>query len=215
MQRLSYLSGPAFVVLAVVSIVGIGGRTPGNDASAAKLASFYDTNQVRQALACFILAASVPFLVFFGIALARATSVEAGPTGFWSQVVFAGTILEAGALLVVVLVHFALVDAANNLEPGALQSINALDANDWVAFNPALGVLMLGAAGAFLSAGTLRWLGWIALPLGIALFIPFADFFALIATLLWIAVAGIALARRQASSDYVAAPTQRAAPARL
>jgi hypothetical protein len=206
-KRLAPLSGLVFVVLAVIAVVGIGGSTPGNDASAAKLASFYADNQVRQGLACFILAASVPFLVFFGIALARAASSSEGPTGFWNQVVVAGTILEAGALLVVVLAHFALVDAANNASPGALQALNALDANDWVAFNPALGVLMLGAAGALLTAGMLRWLGWIALPLGIALFIPFADFFALLAGLLWIAVVGIALARRADAPGYVAAPS--------
>jgi hypothetical protein len=206
-KRLAPLSGLVFVVLAVVAVVGIGGSTPDNGASAAKLASFYDANEVRQFVACFILGAAVPFLVFFGIALARAASPTEGQAGFWNQVVFAGTILEAGALLVVVLAHFALVDAANNASPGALQAINALDANDWVAFNPALGVLMLGAAGALLTAGKLRWLGWIALPLGIALFIPFADFFALLAGLLWIAVTGIVLARRAGAPDYVAAPS--------
>jgi hypothetical protein len=45
---------------------------------------------------------------------------------------------------------------------------------------------MLGAAGLLLSAGIMRWLGWIALVLGVAAFIPFADFFALLATLAWI-----------------------------
>jgi hypothetical protein len=205
-KRLAPLSGLVFVVLAVVAVVGIGGSTPDNSASAAKLASFYDDNEVRQAVACFILAASVPFLVFFGIALARAASSSEGPAGFWNQVVFAGTILEAGGLLIVVLAHFALVDAANHASPGALQALNALDANDWIAFNPALGVLMLGAAGALLTAGMLRWLGWIALPLGIALFVPFADFFALLASAAWILATSVVLHRQPAVPAYAPTP---------
>ena len=47
--------------------------------------------------------------------------------------------------------------------------------------------MMVGAAGALVSAAVHRWL-WIALVLGVAAFIPFADFFALLATLVWIVV---------------------------
>jgi hypothetical protein len=67
--------------------------------------------------------------------------------------------------------------------------------------------MLLGAAGLLLSAGVLRWLGWIALVLGISPFIPFADFFALLATFLWIVVAGIALAREPAGDRHAVAPS--------
>ena len=65
-----------------------------------------------------------------------------------------------------------------------------------MAFNPALGVMLLGAGGALLAAGSLRGLGWAAVVLGLAAFVPFADFFALLLTLVWIVVTGIAVARR-------------------
>jgi hypothetical protein len=68
-----------------------------------------------------------------------------------------------------------------------------------MAFNPAFGVLMLGAAGVLISARTLPWLGWVALVVGIAAFVPFADFFALLATLLWIAATSVILTRRAAA----------------
>lgn len=52
--------------------------------------------------------------------------------------------------------------------------------------------MMLGAAGSLLgTARGYRWLGWAALVLGIALFIPFADFFALLLTLIWIIVTSV------------------------
>jgi hypothetical protein len=56
---------------------------------------------------------------------------------------------------------------------------------------------MLAAAGAALTVARLlpRWLGWAALVLGVALFIPFADFFALLLTLIWILVVSVMLGR--------------------
>jgi hypothetical protein len=96
------------------------------------------------------------------------------------------------------MIHFALANAGDEqLGPGALQALNSLDGNTWMAFNPAFGVMMLGAAGSLLSARVLVPAGWIALVLGVAAFIPFADFFALLGSLLWIAAVSIALGRRE------------------
>jgi hypothetical protein len=90
-----------------------------------------------------------------------------------------------------------------NISPVALQALNTLDGNTWMAFNPAFGVMMVGAAGTLLTAGVMRPLAWIALVLGVAAFIPFADFFALLATLLWIVVAAVVLARSEPERGYV------------
>jgi hypothetical protein len=68
--RVLPLSGVVFVVLAVLAVVVLGGDTPGNDAAAAEVFSFYDAHTVRQAIAAFVFAVSVPFLVFFGVSLA-------------------------------------------------------------------------------------------------------------------------------------------------
>jgi hypothetical protein len=195
------LSGIVFFVLVVGTIVGVGGSTPGTDASAAELASFYGDHAVRQGLGSFLLAASVPFVLFFGIGLATTTAAHpAGGLTVWAYVLMGGTILFAGAVLLAAFAHFALANGADEaIAPAALQALNSLDGNTWMAFNPAFGVMMLGAAGVLISARTYSWLGWIALVLGIAAFIPFADFIALLATLLWIAVTGALLARQAAS----------------
>lgn len=206
-QRLFALSGVAFVALALAGIIGVGGNTPGTDASAAKLASFYSDHTVRQGAASFLLAAAALFVVLFGVGLATRHASRAGVVSVWGYVLVAGTILVAGAVLVSAFVHFALASGGGeNISPAALQALNSLDGNTWMTFNPALGVMMVGAAGTLLSAGVLRPLGWIALVLGVAAFIPFADFIALLATLLWIVVTGILLARDGAERGYVAAP---------
>ena len=63
--------------------------------------------------------------------------------------------------------------------------------------------MMLGAAGSLIPRGS-RALGWSALVLGIALFIPFADFVALLLTGIWIIVTSILQFR--GSAALVAAP---------
>jgi hypothetical protein len=197
-QRLFPLGGVAFVVLVVATVVGVGGSTPGTDASASELAAYYSDHAVREGIGSFLLAASAPLVLFFGIGLA--TAVAARPAGgltAWGYVLLAGTILVAGAVLLTAAIHFALANGGDEeISPTALQALNSLDGNTWMAFNPAFGVMMLGAAGVLISARVLTSLGWIALVIGIAAFIPIADFFALLATLLWIVVTGVTLARR-------------------
>jgi hypothetical protein len=203
-QRLLALSGIGFVALAVVAVVAIGGDTPATDASASALASFYDDNGVRQGVGAFVLAAAALFVVLFGVGLATRFAERGHSPTVWGHVLIAGTILVAGATLVSAFAHFALANGADeNISPVALQALNTLDGNTWMAFNPAFGVMMVGAAGTLLTAGVMRPLAWIALVLGVAAFIPFADFFALLATLLWIVVAAVVLARSEPERGYV------------
>lgn len=199
-QKLLHLSGIVFVLLVLVSI-GIGGSTPGTDESAAEVASFYNDHDARQFVTSFMFAATVPFLVLFAVGLGRLLSSA------WSQVAVAGAILAGGAILATSAIHFALNDAASNeVASDAVLALNHLDGSTWVAYNAGLGVMMLGAAGLLLSAGLKRWLGWIALVLGVALFVPFADFVALLLTLVWIVVTSVVLARAKTEPIYVASP---------
>ena len=196
-RRLLPLSGIVFVVLLLVAVVGLGGNTPESDASAAKVAAFYGDQSGRQFFAAFVLAATAPFLVFFASALAACVRLDGGHRHrpIWERVVTAGAAITAAAAVIAALIHFALADGADqNVSPIALQALNVLDANVWLPFNSGLGVMMLGAAGLLLTETVLpRWLGWLALLAGVALFIPFADFIALIVALLWIILVSVML----------------------
>lgn len=189
LRRLLPLSGLVFVLVVVVAVVAIGGDTPSSGDAAQSMFDFYDEQSVRQGIAAFVFAASVPFIVLFAVGLAAAYR-EAGreSAAVWRNVLIAGGILTGGAILANSWIHFALSDGADNgIDPVALQSLVTLDSNSWVAFNAGLGVMMLGAAGCMIPGGS-RFMGWAALVLGVALFIPFADFFALVLTLIWIIV---------------------------
>ena len=203
------LSGVAFVVLMLVVIVGFSGSTPSTDDSGAEIASFYDDQSVRQEIAAFLLAATVPFLLLFAANLAgRARAEDVTSRETWRRMMLGGSFILGAVIMVMALIHFALADGADDVAPTALQALNLLDGNFWVAANPALGVMMLGAAGLLLGAGTLlpRWLGWAALLFGLALFIPYVDFFALLLSLIWIIVVSVLLFRTAPAEEHQPLP---------
>ena len=207
--RLFPLGGMAFVGLLVASLL-VGGDTPDTGATGGEVVSLYDDDLARQYMSTFLLAAAAPFAVLFGVGLAAALSD--GTRSGWVDVVRAGAILTAGAVLLVAGIHIAVLDGVNSdVSETALQALNVLDGNTWIAMTSAVGVLLLGAAGAMRSAGSQRVLGWTALVLGVALFLPFVDFVAIIPSALWIVVTSIALGRRRgaraAAVDGVALTT--------
>jgi hypothetical protein len=206
-QRLLPWSGAVAVLLIVLAVV-IGGATPEPDASVAKVMSFYGADEARQVASALVLAASVPFLIMFAAAIATALwPREADVRPVWELVLVAGSALAGGAILFAAAVHFMLADGADHLSATGLQVLNLVDGDAWVAWNAGLGVMMLGAAGSLLSrrAGSRR-LGWTALVLGVLLFIPFADFFALLATALWILATSVVLHRQPAVAAYAPTP---------
>ena len=98
-------------------------------------------------------------------------------------------------------------DGADHLSPAGLQVLNLVDGDAWVAWNAGIGVMMLGAAGSLLSRHVASgWLGWSALVLGVLLFVPFADFFALLASALWIVATSLLLFRQAAGAAYAPTP---------
>jgi hypothetical protein len=205
-QKLLPLSGIISVVLIGLA-VGIGGGTPDPDASAAKVMSFYNAHDAREIASALVLAASVPFLVFFAVALATALwPREAGGRPVWELVLVGGSVLAGGAILFEAAVHFALADGADHLSASALQLLNVVDDDGWVAWNAGIGVMMLGAAGSLVSRAGSRWLAWTALVLGVLLFIPFADFFALLASGLWVLAMSVVMVRRAGTPAYTAVP---------
>lgn len=206
-RRLLPLSGIAFVVLVVVPVVVLGGDHPESGGSGAEVVDAYADDVVQQGMAAFLLAASAPFIVFFASALAARLGLNGGRPHrpIWERVVLAGSAVTAAAAVAAAWVHFALADGADqDVSPTALQALNVLDNNVWLPFNSGLGILMLGAAGLLLTERVLsRWMGWLALALGVALFIPFVDFIALVVALVWIIVASVML---YAAADRGATP---------
>jgi hypothetical protein len=197
-ERLAPLAGVVFVVLVLVAFIPLGGNTPDNDASAQKVQSFYSKHSDREAVAAYVLALSVPFLVFFTSIFYRAIRA-AGGRGRLAAAAFGGGLLSAAGFAVAAAVHLALASAGDKASTLATtQTLNVLDNMDFIPFVAGLGTMLLAAGLATLRYGGVlpRWLGWAGVILGIAIFIPFVGFIAFGLSGIWILVASIVLYQR-------------------
>ena len=195
------LCGLAFVVLTVVGITAVGGNTPGGDDTAEKIASFYNANQNRSFAAAFLVAGATPLLAIFATGLALAVwPLQSGYRRIWPILLIGGALLSAGSFILGAFVHFALADGADKLTAASLKALNILDADSWMLFNSSLGLMMLGAGASLLVCSKgYRIMGWIGLIVGIVMFVPFADFPALVLTGIWLIVLSVMFFRRTPS----------------
>ena len=198
-ERLAPLSGVLSVAI-IVAVFAIGGSTPEEHDSAAKVQAFYSKHHDKHAALAFILAIAIPFLLFFVSSL-RNDLRSAGGTAQLANAAFAGGVLAAGGFALLSAVHLALAEAASSANTiGATQTLNVLDNSDFIPAASGVGLLVLAAGASVVRHGGLpRWLGWIGVVIGIVAFTP-AGFFAFLAGGLWILIASIllTLARRAA-----------------
>jgi hypothetical protein len=198
-QRLAPLSGIAFVVLLLVGFIPVGGDTPDLDASGSSVVTYYANHQGSQIAAAILVALAALFLAIFTASLRERLRGSGGRSELWSTVVLIGGGAAVAGFLVAVGVHVALTDGGDkNLPADAMVALNALDNDDFFAFAIPIGIMLFGAAGAILGAGALpRWLGWVALVLGIFFFTPIG-FVAGLLALIWIIVVSVLMYRSPA-----------------
>jgi hypothetical protein len=207
LSRLAPLTGVIFVGL-LFATFATSGDTPGVHASGLKVISYYQAHHAKAMTSDFLGALGVAFGLFFFAALRaylrrseRAAALAA--LGFGGGVVLAVGGASFSAL------DWGLADARNTLDPGAAQALNVL-ANDFFwPFAVGTAVFAIGNGLAVTRSGALpRWLGWVALVLGIAAMTPLS-FFAFLGVLVWSLVVSILIFLRfdrPDSSPVVAAP---------
>jgi hypothetical protein len=197
-QRAPWTGIVAVVFLIVAFIVG--GETPDFDASSKDIVSFYD-DQTAQIVASIALIYGAIFLVFFAATLRSALRAADALSGL----VFIGGTLMALGLAIFGGLNFTLTDLANSdhldrIDPGSLQSLNALNSDFFFPLVLGTAVFLISAALSIFTTGVLpRWMGWVALVLGIVAATP-AGFFAFIASGLWIIAASVLLLQRGGSA---------------
>jgi hypothetical protein len=191
-ERLAPLTGLIAVAI-IIAVFAIGGSTPDEDDSASKVVNFYSKHHDKHMTLGFILAISVPFLIAFASTL-RYELRRAGGSGQLATMAFGGGVLAAAGFGILSTVHIALSSAAEQVATyGTAQTLNVLDANDFIPAAAGVGVLVLAAGMSVVRHGGLpRWLGWVAVVFGIATFTP-GGFIAVLASGIWIIVVSILL----------------------
>jgi hypothetical protein len=161
------LTGVGFVLLGILSFI-IGGEPKSADEPVGEIVEYYVDNKDSIQVAAFIGVAATLLLVFFGAYLRRVLRAAAPEGEILSLVSFVGLVVVAVGFAIDTTILIALSEAADDIDPVAVQSLQALWDNDFVPL--VLGVLMfLWATGlAVIRTGALpKWVGWVMIVLGV------------------------------------------------
>ena len=195
MQRNSAWVAPAtgivFIALVIVCIIVLGEGQDATDKSAEQIATFYQDNEDEQTIGSFVVGLASVFFLFFAGWLRKLLRDAEGPGGVLSAVSFAGAIVFATGASIVATMNLALADLANDIDPVALQAINGITWDYYIPFLVGIGPFLFASGLCAVRTGALpKWLGWIAIVLGVIGFTP-VGFFALVAGLAWILVVSV------------------------
>jgi hypothetical protein len=199
-ERLAPLTGIVFVAI-VVAVFAIGGSTPEEHDSAAKVQAYYAAHHDKHTALAFVMAIGVAFLVFFASTL-RHDLRRLGGTGQLGDAAFGGGVLAAAGFAILATVHVALANAGESVTTlGTTQTLNVLDNNDFIPAAAGLAVLVFAAGAAAVRHGGLpKWLGWLGIVIGVVAFTP-AGFVAFLAAGIWILIVSVLLTQARQVSE--------------
>lgn len=213
-SRVLLLAGPLFALVFIVMAFVVEGSTPGEEASAAKVLTYYTDHKTGAASSAFLAPAAAALIVLFfaqlrTLARERVLAVGAGPT-----VMMAGAVLWASGLLLASTVQLALVTAADHHQAQVAQTLNVIDNDDWIPFITGIAVTLVGSGITVLTTGVLpRWLGWTALVVGVLSLAGPGGFLGFFVGPLWVLVAGVVAFTRSASGAPTAEERAPVVPA--
>jgi hypothetical protein len=212
-EWLAPLTGIAFVVLVIISFV-IVGEPPSADDPVEEIVDHYIDNKDSIQIGAFLGTVAATLLVFFFAYVRKILRAAEGEGGMLSVLPLAGAVIIALGAAIDGTIAFAIAEAADDIEPTSVQTLQALWDNDFLPFALGTQVLWFSVGLSIVLHGALpKWLGWVAIVFGIASLTPIG-FFAFLLGIVWILVVSIMLtmeARRRPAAP--AAPTPPTPPA--
>ncbi len=116
-----------------------------------------------------------------------------------SATILAGASIVAVGAGIDMTISFALAEAAEDVEPTAVQALQALWDNDFLPLAIGIVIFLISVGTSIVATGALpKWLGWVAIALGVIGMTPIG-FVAAMGAALWILIASVMLAVRSRS----------------
>jgi hypothetical protein len=194
-SRLMALTGPAFAVVFALAVFLFSTDGPGEDASAKAVLDYADDHQSDLFVGAFAGPLIAALLVLFFSHL-RSLARARGDAGAGPSIMLGGAVLWAGGVLLGSTLDLAAVSVSDNDLEQAAQTVNVLIAVSWIPFIAGVAVTLLGAGMTVLGTGILpRWLGWVALVVGVVSLLGPGGFLGFFVAPLFMLVAGILLLR--------------------
>jgi hypothetical protein len=189
-------TGPLFTIVFAVAVFALEGSTPGEKASAREVMDYYNAHQGRTLTTVFLSPLLAALLVLFAShvrTMVRDRHLVPGPG---PTVLLAGAVLWASGILIGSTVSLAVSTASDHGQEQVALTMNVLCNDVWLPFIAGIAVTMLGAALTVLGTGILpRWMGWVALVVGVVSLAGPGGFVGFFVGPLWLLAAGIMLAR--------------------
>ena len=200
------LTGVAFIIFAIVSIV-LSGEPPNvKDNTAQEIVKHYADNKDEIMLSTISTGIALTSLIFFAGYLRKVLSAATGAGSMLPGIVLVGASILAVGIAIDSTIAFALADAADDVDPGAVQALQMLWDNDFVPIGLGIVVFLLSAGLAIVQTGALpKWLGWVAIVLAIVGLTP-VGFAAFLLGAVWVLVVSILLTMRANATAAPASP---------
>ena len=161
------LTGVAFFVVGIVSFI-IGGEPKSADEPVGEIVDFYVDNKDSVQVGAIVGAIAGLLLIFFAAYLRQVLRAAAGEGEILSLVAFVGLVLVALGFAIDGTISFALAEAADDVEPVAVQALQALWDNDFIPIMLGVLAFLWGTGISVIRSGVLpKWLGWVMVLLGI------------------------------------------------
>jgi hypothetical protein len=213
-EWLAPLTGVAFVVVLIIGFL-VSGEPPDVKNPAQEIVDHYVDNKDSVQIGVGLELIAAALLLFFAGYLRKVLRAAPGEGGMLPAVALAGaTVMAAGAALDGT-ISFVLAESAGDIEPAAVQALQAIWDNDWPPIALGAAVLLLASGLSIALYGALpRWLGWVAILLGVIGLTPIG-FVSFLGGGIWILIVSVLLtiqARALTQPPPPSAP-DRAAPA--
>lgn len=192
-ERWAALAGPAFLLLLVLVLVLQGG-TAAEDASGAAVLAHYRDGHGAKLLSCFLGAPVAAALLLFTSYLRTALPRE---SGIGRKLLQYGAVLYASGLLIGAFLQLGLVFSTDHGQKAVAETLNVLANDSWLPPVAGVAVMLIGAGLAVLRSAVLpRWMGWVALVVGVVSLLGPGGFLGFFLGPIWIAAAGVLLYQR-------------------
>jgi hypothetical protein len=199
------LTGVAFIVLAIVSFA-IMGEPKDAEEPVNEIVDYYVDNKDAIQIASFFGAAASVLLLVYGAYLRKVLQAAAPEGDILPLLSLIGLVIMVVGFAIDSTILFATAEAAEDIEPTSVQTLQALWDNDFIPIATGILVFLWSTGISVVRSGALpRWLGWVAILFGIVALTPIG-FAAFVGTALWVVVTSILLSLRARSAPAAAAP---------
>jgi hypothetical protein len=193
MNRISWapLTGVLVAVLVALGLI-IPGQPPGADSSAQEIVNHYSDSKDSVMAGAILFGFAALFLPFFAGSLRRVLRGAEDDPGACSAVALAGAAVFAVGIAIDATISAALAETVDDLEPSAVQGLQALWDNDFIPILVGQMVFLIASGISIVRHRALPvWLGWAAIVIGV---ISPVEIVGIPAVLLWILIVSVMLA---------------------